>query len=294
MLMPWELGHKAWKKLPFFRLFEEPRLRRAAALHCTTEAERDALVRLGLHGHAFIVPNILDLQEFTCLPERGDLRARLGIPQTSPTLLFLGRLHAKKGIEELLSAFLALSKDRPDVHLILAGPDEASYSRRLPEWARGHGIPGNLHLTGELRGEERLQAYRDADAFVSLSQSENFGMSVAEAMAAGLPVVISQGVGLSSWVRASGAGVVASGDAESVGHALGAALDDTAAGGAMGQNARRLVWQELAPDTVGAVMLAAYHRILTGGSVPPPPTPPSRPSIEKESPREGANVHSRD
>lgn len=261
MLMPWELSHKRWKKAAYLHLRELPRLHRAAGIHCTSEFEREALRRFGLHAHAFVVPNVVDPGGFDSLPCRGALRARLDIPQNAFVLLFLGRLHAKKGIEDTLEMFRHLEAG-DDVHLVLAGPDEGGYTETIIRWAESRGLAGRVHLTGPISGAERLQAFADADLFIALSASENFGLSVAEAMAARLPVVVRAGTGLSGWIEEAGAGLIVGGDARQTAASVATVLGEPRRLYLMGAAGRTLVDTTFAPLAVASSMLAEYGRMV--------------------------------
>lgn len=262
MLMKWEMRHKAWKKRLYFYAVEYGRLKRSAGIHCTTQAEKDALRGLGLEGRGFVVANGLDTAEFEQLPARGRLRERLGIPQDAQVLLFLGRLHAKKGIEDTLAAFKRLSDRYPNLHLILSGPDEGGYTATVGRWAAQADLAGRVHLTGKLQDTQRLAAFRDADVFVLLSHSENFGMGVAEAMACGLPVVVSEEVGISPWVVRWNAGLSVRRDSEAAAQAIANLLDHPEEAHAMGERGQCLVASEFSADAMGRQMLAKYDEIL--------------------------------
>ena len=262
MLMKWEMSHKAWKKWLYFYAVEYRRLKRSTGIHCTTQAEKDALRGLGLESRGFVVANGLDTSEFERLPARGRLRERLNISQDAQVLLFMGRLHPKKGIEETLAAFKLLSDKYPSLHLVLSGPDEGGYTETVRQWAAQSDLAGRVHLTGKLQDVERLAAFRDADVFVLLSHSENFGMGVAEAMACGLPVVVSEEVGISPWIARSNAGFSARRDPSAAAQAIASLLDHPEEAYAMGERGKCLVASEFSADAVGLQMLAKYNEIL--------------------------------
>jgi glycosyltransferase involved in cell wall biosynthesis len=262
MLMKWEMSHKAWKKRLYFYAVEYGRLKKSAGIHCTTQAEKDALRGLGLESRGFVVANGLDTAEFEQLPPHGRLRERLRIPQDAQVLLFMGRLHPKKGIEETLTTFKQLADKYPSLHLVLSGPDEGGYTAMVGRWAAQANLAGRVHLTGKLQDAERLEAFRDADMFVLLSHSENFGMGVAEAMACGLPVVVSEEVGISAWVARSNAGFSVRRDPEAAAQAIAALLDHPEEAHTMGARGKCLVASEFSADAAGRQMLAKYREIL--------------------------------
>ena len=124
-------------------------------------------------------------------------------------LLFLGRIHRKKGCDLLLAAFAAIAARHPDVDLVIAGPDQVGLVDALRDHAHRDGIAARVHFPGMLGGDAKTGAYRAAEAFVLPSHQENFGIAVAEALAAGTPVLISDQVNIWREVLADGAGLVA-------------------------------------------------------------------------------------
>jgi glycosyltransferase involved in cell wall biosynthesis len=262
MLMKWEMSHKAWKKRLYFYTIERERLRQSAGIHCTTRAEKEALSRFGMETQGFVIPNGLDMAEFEQLPPRGTLREHLGIPCDAQILLFMGRLHPKKGIEETLSTFTALSANYPNLHLVLSGPDEGEYEAKVEQWAARNDLATRVHLTGKLQAMERLAAFSDADVFVLLSHSENFGMGVAEAMACGIPVVVSEEVGISPWVVQGNAGFSVRREGGGAARAIASLLDHPEEARQSGENGKRLVASEFSADAVGRQMLAKYYEFI--------------------------------
>jgi FkbM family methyltransferase len=123
-------------------------------------------------------------------------------------LLFLSRVHPKKGCDLLIKAFAGVSSKDERLRLVIAGPDEDGWSESLANLARSLGVADRITWTGMLTGDEKWGAYRAADAFVLPSHSENFGVVVAEALACGLPVLLSNKVNIWREVAAAGAGLV--------------------------------------------------------------------------------------
>jgi glycosyltransferase involved in cell wall biosynthesis len=124
-------------------------------------------------------------------------------------LLFLGRLHRKKGCDLLLAAFAAVAGRDPGLDLVIAGPDQVGLVAALRADAQRAGIAARVHFPGMLGGDAKAGAYRAAEAFVLPSHQENFGIAVAEALAAGTPVLISDQVNIWREVLADRAGLVA-------------------------------------------------------------------------------------
>ncbi|MDB5539298.1 MAG: hypothetical protein JWQ89_1025 [Devosia sp.] len=123
-------------------------------------------------------------------------------------LLFLSRIHPKKGADLLIGAFARVAADEPGLDLVIAGPDQVGLRDTLHRQADRLGLSGRVHWPGMLQGDAKWGAFRGAEAFVLPSHQENFGIAVAEAMAAGTPVLISNKVNIWREVEAAGAGLV--------------------------------------------------------------------------------------
>lgn len=232
--------HSVLLKRIYERLFDFRNLNAAGAIHYTAEEERNRTSYLALKAPSFVAPNGLDWQRYEKLPPRGALRARFGIGD-APMVLFLGRLHFKKGLDILIPAFDILRRDVPDAQLLIAGPENDDYGVKVRGWVRDRGMENAVQFVGPLYGGDAVQAYVDADVFALPSYTENFGMTVAEAMACALPVVISDQVNIYAEVAEFGAGLVTRCNAEELAGALDALLRDRSRRLTMGRSGRRLV-----------------------------------------------------
>lgn len=123
-------------------------------------------------------------------------------------LLFLSRIHRKKGCDLLIEAFVKIARKHPDIDLVIAGPDQEGIKDKLNQIAVAAGIESRIHWPGMLQGDAKWGAFRNAEAFILPSHQENFGIVVAEAMACGTPVLISNKVNIWREVEASGGGLV--------------------------------------------------------------------------------------
>ncbi|MCT0230733.1 glycosyltransferase [Synechococcus sp. CS-1324] len=135
-------------------------------------------------------------------------------------LLFLSRVHPKKGIDLLIEAFAAVASSDPRLHLVIAGPDQVGWQAKLQQRATILGIADRITWPGMLSGDLKWGAFRSAELFCLPSHQENFGIVVAEALACGLPVAISEPVSISAEVMAAGAGLVFSDTIQGVTEAL--------------------------------------------------------------------------
>jgi glycosyltransferase involved in cell wall biosynthesis len=176
-------------------------------------------------------------------------------------VLFLSRFDRKKGLELLLPAFAEVRREFPDAALALAGSGDEVLLGELKEQARNLGIAENISWTGFLKGEAKGAAFADADVFVLPSWSENFGIAVVEAMAAGCPVVVTDQVAIHGDIAQSGAGYVTTCDSAAIAGALGRVLADSAARSTIGNKGKCLTQIHYSPAAVTSKLVAAYRQI---------------------------------
>lgn len=256
-LDPWLQRHGRLRKTATNLAWQSRMLREAAAIHATTEAESalfDASIPAGPARR--VVANGVATDVFKALPPRGRLRAELDIGPDTPIVLFLGRLARKKGIDILIRA-IARVRNR-NLALVIVGPDDEGLTPSLRRLAMEVGIADLTHFVGPLYGNSRLQALADSDLWALSSHTENFGNAVIEAMAAGVPTIISSEVNLASDVAAAQAGSVARPDPGAFGAELSRLLDDPGERARLGDAGRLLAarydWRLI------ATQLAAMYR----------------------------------
>ena len=214
MLDPWfrrTYPLKSVIKRASWLLSEGPLLRHAAAVLFTSEEERD-LARGGFWPYRVrervVAYGTADVSGDTAAQRKAFLAA---VPEIGNRrfLLFLSRIHEKKGCDLLVKAFADLIDHDPTLDLIVAGPDESGLRYHLEQRAAKRGASARIHWPGMLKGDAKWGAFRACEAFVLPSHQENFGIVVAEAMACGRPVLITDKVNIWREVEASGAGLVA-------------------------------------------------------------------------------------
>lgn len=260
-LSAWSLGQKAAKKRLYLALAERRNLRGAAGIHCTSEAERRDVMGFDPRLPAFVSPIGIDPPAWRA-GAREAVRGRFGLRPGDFVILYLGRLHPKKGLDILLDAVAAL----PDVALVIAGSGDARYEERLRQRAAAPGFGGRVHFAGFVAGAEKDLLLQGADVFALPSAHENFGIAVLEALMAGLPVVVSPGVALEDFVRKVGAGVVVRPRAEDMAAALRCMI---AGGGAHGEERdriRRATAEAYAWDGIARGLHSVYGEILARGA----------------------------
>lgn len=208
--MTFSMQQKRLKKRIYLELIERRLINNAAAIHLTCKMEQQQQERWHFKAPVSVIPNGLDINHLQILPPRGELRRRLGISVSAKIVMFVGRLHKLKRIKLMIESMTLFAKISNDTHLLLVGPEGDGSGKLAAEEATRNGIANRVHFTGLLEGEELMQAYSDADILTLLSYRENFGMVVVEGMAAGLPLVVSQDVGLADEIDRAGAGIVVS------------------------------------------------------------------------------------
>jgi glycosyltransferase involved in cell wall biosynthesis len=187
-------------------------LRDAGAVLFTSEEERRS-ARGAFHGYRFeeeVVRYGIAAPPPPSAAQRTTFRDLVPKLDGRPYLLFLSRIHEKKGCDLLIEAFASVARDAPDLQLVIAGPDQRGLQPRLQAQADHLGIGSRMHWTGMLRSDAKWSVFYGADAFVLPSHQENFGIVVAEALACGKPVLITDRVNIWPQVKASGAGLVVS------------------------------------------------------------------------------------
>ncbi len=251
---------RIWMKSLYRRWFVIPNLNAAAAIHYTAERERERAAFLRLRAPSFVVPNGLDLDVWQSRPQRGRLREAWGIGD-APLVLFLGRIDEIKGLDLLVHAFDAVRQAEPSARLVIAGPDNDGYGREVRRWVSELGLDKYVHIVGPLDGVDVQQAFVDADVFALISRTENFGVAVVEAMACGLPVVISDQVGIHPDVSRNGAGLVTNCDSAEAADALLMLLKDPKRRRAMGQVGRELVEQSYSWSAIVEALNSRYEEL---------------------------------
>jgi glycosyltransferase involved in cell wall biosynthesis len=266
MLDPYLRRRRRWRKLVYESLIERRTLEGAAAIHFTTREEMRLTAPLGLRAPGIVVPLGVRPEEYARLPEPGAFRAAHPEIGDRRIVLYLGRLNFKKGLDLLARAFGNLLRRRDDLHLVLAGPDQEGFGRRVRRWLDEAGALGHATFSGMLRGEAKLAALAAADVWALPSYTENFGLAVVEAIAAGVPVVISDQVNIWPEIAAARAGVVVRCDAGELAAALERVLDNPEEARGMAGRGRELVQRRFAWPRVAAEMLAVYRSILGGAA----------------------------
>lgn len=188
----WAMSQNRLAKRIYGALTEMPLLRGAACLQALTTKEADQFRKAGLRGPVSVIPNGIPGGNIDRVPDTGGLARMLELPNGSRALLFLSRVHRKKGLDILLQAFRTVADSHSDIYLVIAGDDAGSgYRQEMEVRARDLGIHARCRFIGEVRGEFKQAVLLGADAFALISRSEGLPVAALEALGAGLPAVIS-------------------------------------------------------------------------------------------------------
>jgi glycosyltransferase involved in cell wall biosynthesis len=248
-LEDWSLRQKRVKKLPYWVLFERRHLSRASAIHCTAETERTSVLRQIPSAPTIVVPN--GIEPVIVDPSQ---------PRSGEQVVFLGRVHPKKGFDVLIPALTTVARAFPEVETIVAGPDEGGYWSAVQHWIDQASPRPRVKYVGAVNGDDRFRLLAASTVFVLPSHSENFGVSILEAMACGTPVVVSRNC---PWkvVEDVGAGFWTVNTPAAVADALLQVLRDPLEARRMGEAGRRLA-ANYAWDAIGLEMKQEYQYIV--------------------------------
>jgi len=263
ILRSWGLHnrHPLLKRLSFW-LIERRILHHAALVHFTSEQERLEAEELGVRMPSAVLPLGIDLSAFEHLPASCTFRRHYPQLASRAQLLFLSRLDPVKGLDLLLLAFAQVQQTQPDVILVLAGRGVSDYEAWLRARVQELGLEGDVVFVGFLEAKQKLAALADCDLFVLPSYSESFGVSVVEALACGVPVVISDQVGIHHEVAAAGAGIIVPCQVDALATAMVRLVADPDLRQQMGMRGRLLAWDRFSMQAMTDGVIEAYTKVL--------------------------------
>ena len=258
-LTPWALQQGRFKKQLYTRAIERHNLQKAAAIHCTTPQEAEDLRNFRIHTPAITLP--LGVEAPTQISNATlELQKLYSIPDDRKIVLFLSRLHPKKRPDLLIDAFKQIVAHNSYCHLIMAGSGDREYIEHLQQLVENN-LGDRITFTGFVTGYKKNLLLQGADIFVLPSYSENFGIAVAEAMAAGLPVIVTPGVQISTDIAAADAGIVIDNQTELV-TAMTQLLESKLKRSQLSQNAVKLARNKYNWDIIGSRLIGHYRKVV--------------------------------
>jgi len=269
MLDAWALDNARLKKRIAAACFQRRHLQRAACLHALCNSEAKAIRSYGLTNPICVIPNGVDLPESPVTdppPWCGEAVANRKV------ILFLGRLHPKKGLRHLLEGWHALLSERAGVReswcVVIAGWDEGGHRAELEDQAASLAIADTVFFVGPVQGKEKAAAFAHADAFILPSFSEGLPMAILEAWSYGLPVGATRECNLPEGPDA-GAAIAMSADAAGARACLESMTSLSADERiTMGEKGRRLVREQFTWDVVSREMFNVYEWLCNSASRP--------------------------
>jgi glycosyltransferase involved in cell wall biosynthesis len=266
MLSNYSWNRQGWKKRLYWNLVEKRTIQHAAVFHATSDAEAEEIRAARSDARVFVIPNGVEDAAFAVPSDPTALRQHCG-PNVGdlPILLFLSRLHPKKGIVDRL--LLAVASMRSPCFLAIAGgedPHAPSYEREVRQAIERLGLRQRVALLGPVASADRWAMFDGADVFVLPSHSENFGVVVGEAMARGCPVVVTDAVQSCEHVRAAGAGEVVPGDVAALATALERMISQPELRRAYGEVGRVYAQVHFRWDRIAEQIHQMYREVLDG------------------------------
>lgn len=255
MLEPWSLNQKRWKKRLALWLYQLNDLNRAAYIYTTAEDEAKNVKALGVKTPCAVIPNGIEVDSYSC---------RTSLDEVKKQVLFLSRIHVKKGIELLIEAWSRMISDFPGWNLLIVGNGEERYIESLNAMVDRLGLGESVSISQPIFGEMKVKLYQNSSLFVLPSFSENFGMVITEAMACGVPVITTK---YCPWeiLNSTNTGWCIDLDVDNLTEYLKKAMGmDAESLYEMGQRASQLVHENFDYRSVAKKTYQLYNEILTG------------------------------
>lgn len=265
MASPFNKDRIKWFKKWLYILFiERKNLRNADAVHFTVSTEKNDYIKRGFpFKSAIVLPNIANISKFSemnIIPNY--LRDRFNLSTDQKIVLYLGRLNWIKGFDTLIPAFKKVIEKEPKAMLVIVGGDDKGYKKSILNLVEKNHLIKFVVFTGALTGNKKKSALSDSNLFVLPSYSESFGMAAIEAMSFEVPVIITEGVGISSIIKKAKAGIVVKKDENELSQAIISVFSDMDKSKGMGKRGKILVEQEFSQKRVAKQFLMEYQRII--------------------------------
>ncbi|WP_024546389.1 glycosyltransferase [Picosynechococcus sp. NKBG15041c] len=258
-LCHWSLQQSQLKKQLYLSLIEQANLNSAQAIHFTSSAEYSEVKKLGLQASGVIIPHGLTVAPL--IPDAQiQLRQWLHLPNDEPIILFLSRIHPKKGLELLIRALAQLQDQR--FTFVIAGSGDADYENNLRHLINQLGLSNRTRMPGFVEGKQKDLLLQGSNLFALTSYSENFGVAVLEALAAGLPVIVTPGVALSEVVKQYQLGIVPELNEQAIATAILNCLNQSEIMKEMGDRSRQFILENYTWDKIAAQLVNMYKQVL--------------------------------
>jgi len=263
MLDDWSMSQRNLKKRLYLLCGGRSFLQKSAAIHCTAEAELTQVAKWTPRGRHVVIPYVFNPSEYLNPPPTSDPDKYW--PQREkkrPVVLFLSRIHEKKGIEKLLEAAAVIDITH-DVRFIIAGSGDSEYEQRLHTLVSKLNIEHCVEFVGFVTGDRKTALYRATDIFALPTSQENFGIVLHEAMTCGIPVITTKGVDIWHELYQSGGATIIDDSKEQLVSALTTLLQDTSLQTTMGNAGRSWIEDTFDGDAVVNRFISMYRNAMT-------------------------------
>lgn len=259
MLDPWSLAHKKWKKKLAWWLYQHNDVQKAACVFTTAKMEAEHVSNLGITTYKSVISNGIETSAYPC---------KTSIDVVKKQVLFLSRIHEKKGIELLFEAWKRIHHDFADWQLLIVGNGEAEYIHSLENRVESLGLKDCIKILPPVFGEAKIKVYQESALFCLPSFSENFGMVIAESMSCGTPVITTTNC---PWniLNDTNTGWCIDLSVDNLERTLREALPMSPTDlYKMGQKASKLIYENFDYQSVTRKTLRLYEWLLNGGGKP--------------------------
>ena len=259
MLEPWSLSQKKWKKKLAWWLYQRNDVQKSACVFTTAKMEAEHVSNLGITTCKAVIPNGIETDAYPC---------KSSVEGVKKQVLFLSRVHVKKGIELLFEAWKRLHSDYVDWQLLVIGNGEAEYIHSLENRVESLGLKDSIKILPPVFGEAKIKVYQESALFCLPSFSENFGMVIAEAMSCGTPVITTTNC---PWeiLNETDTGWCVDLSVDNLERALREAMEmDANALYDMGQRASKFIFDNFDYRSVTRKTLRLYEWLLNSGEKP--------------------------
>jgi glycosyltransferase involved in cell wall biosynthesis len=264
-LCQWSLEQSQQKKAIYLKVIEKANLQGAKVLHLTALQEQTELTQLQWHLSSVIIPHGLTPPKLI-KNSHGQLCQLLGITEEIPILLFLSRLHPKKGLDKLIPALARLEQN---FAFVLAGSGTPEYEAEIDQLLAKYQLKSRTYKLGFVAGQKKNLCFQGADLYLLPSYSENFGIAVLEALGAATPTLVTPGVALAPDIERHQVGYVVPQEPTAIHQAIEKYLSLSSSERAeLSQQARQFVLENYTWDKIAPQLVSIYRWILGEGSKP--------------------------
>ncbi len=265
MLDPWSMNYHWLRKQLYYGFREQALIEGATLLHFTAELEKQkASPWYSDATPTVVIPPVVCTEDFDRLPAPDEYKKTF--PQLKDVknfVLFIGRIHPKKGLETLISAFARYAPQDPDMSLVIAGPGEPAYRYSLVQLIDRLGISARVHMLDAVNGRPKYELYRGAILFATISYQENFGVVFAESLSCKTPVLMTQGVDIYPDILEQKIGFITEPKIDLATQALSdILLKNRDKLTEFGERGRQWVLNTLSPQAVAERWVAEYQKLL--------------------------------